>query len=98
MKEIEFRAAILLECLGEPIRFQILRHLEAGPMTVSHLARLTHRHIATVSHHLAVLRSMHIVRYRNQGRSAFYELKVRVVTDILMLAIRGAPKFSIPIA
>ena len=48
MKENEYRAAMLLECLGEPVRFQILRHLEDGPKTVSHLARLTHRHPTTV--------------------------------------------------
>ena len=94
MKENEFRAAMLLECLGEPVRFQILRHLEEGSKTVSQLARLTHRHPTTVCHHLAVLRTLHVVRYRNHGRFTFYELKVREISDILRLAIRNAPKLS----
>jgi len=94
MKENEYRAAMLLECLGEPVRFQILRHLEDGPKTVSHLARLTHRHPTTVCHHLGVLRALHVVRYRNRGRFTFYELKVPAISDLLRLAIRNAPKLS----
>lgn len=98
MKEIEFRAAMLLECLGEPVRFQILRHLEDGPKTVSQLARLTHRRPTTVCHHLAVLRNLHVTRYHNRGRFTFYELKVREISDILRLAIRNAPRLSASIA
>ena len=94
MKEIEYRAAMLLESLGEPVRFQILRHLENGPKTVSDLAHLTHRQVTTVCHHLAVLRTLHIVRYRNRGRFTWYELKVREVGEILALAVRHAPKLS----
>jgi len=85
---------MLLECLGEPIRFQILRRLEDGPQTVSQLARLTRRHVTTMSHHLAVLRTMHVVRYRNRGRHTFYELKLREIPAILDLAIRSIPKLA----
>ncbi len=96
MKEIEYRAAMLLECLGEPIRFQILFRLEDGPKTVSQLARLTKRHVATVSHHLALLRALHVVRYHNRGRLTFYELKFKEVIELLKAAIRSVPKLSLP--
>ena len=95
MKEIEFRAAMLLECLGEPIRFQILQQLHDGSKTVSQLAKLTHRHPSTVCHHVACMRMLHLVRYRNHGRFTFYELKVRGVIEILRLAIQVVPRLAI---
>ena len=90
MKEIDFRAAVLLECVGEPIRFQIIRHLQNGSKPVHELARLTKRHQATVCQHLAALRNMQIVRYRNRGSSTFYELKMKRVTRLLDLAVKCA--------
>ncbi len=87
MKESDFRASMLLECLGEPIRFQIVRHLQHGPKTVSALARFTKRHQATISQHLAILRNMQVVRYRNRGRFAFYELKLKQVVRLLDTAV-----------
>ena len=41
MKEKEFRATVLLECLGEPIRFQILRNLQTGRIQQYVLASVT---------------------------------------------------------
>ena len=90
MKEIEYRAAMLLECLGEPVRFQIVRHLQDGPRPVRELSRLTKRHQATVCQHLAALRGLHVVRYRNRGKFTYYELKSKRITEILELAIRSA--------
>lgn len=90
MKENEYRAAMLLECLGKPVRFQILRHLEKGPLAVSTLARLTKRHQVTVCHHLAILRTMHLVRYRNRGKFTYYELKLKTIPGLLNLSIQDA--------
>lgn len=94
MREKDYRAAMLLECLGEPNRFQILRHLERGPMSVSVLARATKRHQTTVCHHLAVLRTMHLVRYHNRGVNTFYQLKHPEVLRLLRAATEMAPKLS----
>ena len=94
MKEIEFRAAMVLECLGEPIRFQIVRYLHEGPKTVSELARLTKRHQTTVSQHLATLRGLNLVRYRNRGQFAFYELKLKHCLQILNLAVECAREIA----
>jgi len=90
MNEIEFRASMLLETMGEPIRFQILRHLQKGPKAVTELARLTKRHQVTVSHHLSVLRATHLVRYRNRGKFTLYELKTGRCSHVLDLAVRCA--------
>lgn len=87
MKEKDFRAAVILERIGEPIRFQILQYLQQRPRTVSELARHTHRHQTTVSQHLAILRDLHLVRYRNQGHFAFYEIKAKEISEILTRAI-----------
>jgi len=90
MKEIEYRASALLDRLGEPVRFQILRLLQHGPKNVSELARFTKRHPTTVSEHLAILRDLHVVRYRNRGRFTFYELKLKRTSQIMDLAVRCA--------
>ena len=90
MKEIDFRAGMLLECVGEPVRFQIIRHLQNGPKPVHELARLTKRHQATISQHLAILRNMQVVRYRNRGSSTFYEIKLKRVSHLLDLVVKCA--------
>jgi len=95
MNETQFRAAVLLENLGEPIRFQIISHLQNGPRTVSELCRLTKRHPATVCQHLAVLRHLNAVRYRNCGRFTFYELKQKRLPQILELAMKCASASSL---
>ncbi len=94
MKEREYRAAVVLENLGEPTRFQIIRLLHAGPKAVIELSRLTGRDPATVCQHLATLRHLHLVRYRNRGRYTFYELKQKRVPQILELAIKCAEESS----
>jgi DNA-binding transcriptional ArsR family regulator len=94
MKEREYRAAMLLESVGEPTRFQILRVLERGPMAVESLARVTKRHQTTVCRHLAVLRHLHLVRYHNRGVNTFYELKHPEVSRLLHDAIALAPKLA----
>ena len=90
MKEIEYRAAMVLECLGEPIRFQIIRHLQDSPRGVTELARLTKRHKTTICQHLAVLRNLNIVRYRNSSRLTIYRIKNRDAHALLDLAVRCA--------
>ena len=92
MNEIDFRAAALLECLGEPIRYLILRHLQRGFKTVSDLAHLTKRNQATICQHLAILRHQNLVRYHNRGRYTFYELKLKQVIQLLDLARRCTQK------
>jgi DNA-binding transcriptional ArsR family regulator len=96
MKEIEFRAAVLLETLGEPTRFSIIRLLETRPRSVSELARLTKRCQETTCHHLAVLRLLQVVRYRNRGRFTFYELKLKGVSEMMDLAVRLASRTGAP--
>ena len=94
MREREYRAAVVLETLGEPTRFQIIRLLQNGPKAVIELARLTGRDAATVCQHLATLRHLHVVRYRNRGRYTFYELKQKRVPQILELAVKCAEETS----
>lgn len=83
MHETDFLASMILECVGEPIRFQIVRLLQEKPRTGVELTRLLKRSHPTISHHLAVLRSNHLVRYRNRGILTFYELKTGSITRVL---------------
>ena len=45
--------------------------------------------IATASHHLRKMRDLRLLKYRNDGKLAYYSLKDRRVTDILSYSLRG---------
>lgn len=87
MDEIEFRTTMLLECLGEPVRYQIFRVLQGGPKAVCDLARLTKRHPTTICQHLKILRDHHLVRYRNRGIYTVYDIKLTQAGALLDVAM-----------
>jgi predicted transcriptional regulator len=65
-----------LPLVGQPGGFPNCRALDrGGPLTPSKLAKSTGRSVATVSIHLAKLRSADVVRYDSQGRQTHYWLK-----------------------
>lgn len=76
MDEADYRQSRLCRLLGNPVVFQIVVLLaRGGPLTPSKLAKFTGRSVATVSIHLAKLRSADVVRYDSQGKQTQYWLK-----------------------
>ena len=43
--------------------------------------------IATASHHLRKMRDLKLLKYRNDGKLAYYSLKDQRVTDILSYSL-----------
>jgi DNA-binding transcriptional ArsR family regulator len=68
---LEFVAA-RLKALGDPARLRILDGLRRGPRTVSQLARETRLRQATVSKHLAILRSLGLVNRRRERAFVYF--------------------------
>jgi DNA-binding transcriptional ArsR family regulator len=66
--------ASYLKALGDPIRLQIVRALQAGPLSVSDLGELLGIEMANVSHHLRVLFHAHLVTTRRDGKFIYYHL------------------------
>jgi len=70
----EMQCATYLKALGDPLRLQIVRALQAGPMSVSDLAILAEQEIGTVSHHLRVLFHAGLVSTERDGKFIYYSL------------------------
>lgn len=80
--------ATYLKALADPIRLQIIRALQAGPMSVSDLVVLLEIEMANVSHHLRVLYHADIVTTEREGKYIYYRvnkelLKSRAVASSL---------------
>jgi len=76
MKEALYRESRVAKALGEPARY-VITHLllKHGPLQVSEIVRRIRRSQPTVSHHLAVLRSLEIVRYDTKPEGIYYWIK-----------------------
>lgn len=88
MEERRYRQSRLCRLLGNPVVYQLVVLLESGgPLTPGKLARLTGRSVATVSIHLAKLRSADVVRYDSRGRETRYWLKHKAEMKGLLKAL-----------
>lgn len=64
--------ATYLKALADPVRLQIVRALQSGPMSVSDLVMLLELEMANVSHHLRVLFHANIVTTERDGKFIYY--------------------------
>ncbi len=55
---------------------------------VCDIATLLEVNVATASHHLRKLRDLKILKYRNDGKLAYYSLRDRRVSEILNYSLR----------
>ncbi len=62
------------QILASPTRLQIVEALATRELCVCDLAAVVGASQSAVSHHLRQLRQMKIVRYRREGRMAYYRL------------------------
>jgi DNA-binding transcriptional ArsR family regulator len=85
MEESRYRESRLCRLLGNPVVYQVVVLLESsGPLTPSKLAELTDRSVATISIHLAKLRTADVVRYDTRRKQTRYWLKhKREMKDLL---------------
>jgi DNA-binding transcriptional ArsR family regulator len=66
--------ASYLKALADPIRLQIVRALQGGPMSVSDLSMLLDLEMANVSHHLRVMYHADLVVTERDGKFIYYHL------------------------
>ncbi len=78
------KAEIIFSALADQSRLKILFALSNGDeLCVCDVASFLKIKIATASHHLRKLRDLNILKYRNEGKLAYYSLKDQRVADIL---------------
>ncbi|MFT3788272.1 MAG: metalloregulator ArsR/SmtB family transcription factor [Tepidisphaeraceae bacterium] len=68
----------LLKLLADPTRLNILLLLVAGERNVTSLCEELKLPQPTVSHHLGLLRTSHVITNRRNGKQVFYALSSRV--------------------
>lgn len=66
--------ASVFKLLGDPTRVRILEALSADELCVCDLAALLCLTQSAVSHQLRLLRAAKLVRFRREGKNAFYSL------------------------
>lgn len=72
--EVSARMAELFKAMGDRNRLRILLCLSRGEMCVCDLSEALELSESLVSHQLRVLRNLHLVRFRKEGKMAFYSL------------------------
>lgn len=76
--------------LGDPTRLRIVDALARHELCVCDLALIVGASQSTVSHSLRALRQMRLVRYRKDGKIAYYTLDDEHVARLLPLAFEHA--------
>lgn len=66
--------AQIFKTLGDPTRIRIIFALMQGELCVCDLAEITSSSESAVSHHLRLLRTQKLVKYRREGKNLFYSL------------------------
>jgi DNA-binding transcriptional ArsR family regulator len=73
-EEVITRVTDILKVLNDPTRVRIVFALSKAELCVCDVASLVGLSISAVSHQLRLLRSLGLVKYRKEGRLAYYSL------------------------
>jgi DNA-binding transcriptional ArsR family regulator len=82
------------EIMCEPTRTQIVRALNAGPLTVGDLAAILQRSMSATSQHLRVLREGGVVSARRRGRAVIYSLAQTPMVTVTVQVLDRAVNIS----
>ena len=90
MDERAYRQSRLCRVLGNPLAYSIVSLLaQHKDMTPSQIARGVGRSVSRVSHVLAALRMMEVVRYETKWKQASYRLKYPRQTRQIIAALEN---------
>jgi len=88
------RVAEIFAALGDPTRVRLVSALAGGELCVCDLAATLGMHQSAISHQLRVLRSLHLVRPRRDGRIVHYCLADDHVAQLLAQGMSHANEGS----
>ncbi|HLZ17964.1 MAG TPA: metalloregulator ArsR/SmtB family transcription factor [Smithellaceae bacterium] len=83
-----FKLAAVFKVLGDPTRTKIISALLQEELCVCDLTALVGTSQSATSHQLRVLRNMNLVKYRKDGRVAYYSLDDDHISSILMAGLK----------
>lgn len=82
----------IFEVLSDQTRVKIIYLLSRKELCVCDIANVLNLSISAVSHQLRRLRDLGLVKFRNEGRMAFYSLEDGMVKDLFKAALGYACK------
>src|SRR5659263_543258 len=80
--------AEVFRTLGDPTRVKILQALSVEELCVCDLAKLLGVSESATSHQLRLLRSQKLVRFRREGKMAYYTLDDEHIDSLMREALR----------
>lgn len=86
-KETLEQIAELFKAFGDPTRVHILSLLTQGEMCVGDIAQGIALSQSAVSHQLRILKQMHLIKFRRDGKNVVYSLADDHVRTILQMGL-----------
>ncbi len=84
-------ARILFAALADRTRLRILHALKGGEeLCVCDVAHVVGMSVSAASHHLRKLRDLKVLKYRNDGKMAYYSLREGLAGELVSQTIRWA--------
>lgn len=82
---------VVFAALADRTRLKVLHALKEGDeLCVCDVAHVLGMSVSAASHHLRKLRDLKILKYRNDGKMAYYSLRDRFAAQIAARALRQA--------
>ncbi len=79
--------AELFKALADPTRLRIVQALLQEELCVCDISAIVDVSISAISHQLRLLRSMHIVKFRKQGKMVYYSLEDEHIAQLVKIAL-----------
>lgn len=73
-KHILEQIADLFKAFGDPTRVEILSLLQGGELCVNDIAQAVELSQSAISHQLRILKQMHLIKSRREGKNILYSL------------------------
>ena len=82
---------VLFSALADRTRLRIMYALRDGvELCVCDVAHVLDLSVSSTSHHLRKLRALQLVKYRNDGKMAYYSLRDRLALELVQQALLQA--------
>lgn len=86
-KETLEQIAELFKAFGDPTRVQILSILQNSELCVNDIADAVELSQSAISHQLRILKQMHLIKFRRDGKNMLYSLADDHVLTILQTGL-----------
>jgi len=86
-KETLDQIAELFKGFGDPTRVHILSLLAQQELCVNDIAQAVELSQSAISHQLRILKQMHLIKYRREGKNLVYSLADEHVRTILEMGL-----------